>query len=170
MSSSPPEGPSPDAPEPAPEASGPGGPPPDLPAQEHSAGGVLVRDGQVAVIVPRRRAPDGRQVLALPKGHIDPGETPEQAAAREVREEAGVEGELIAKLGDVRYWRRRRGRQIPKEVAFYLFEFRSGDPARHDHEVEEARWMPLAEAERALTYEGEREMVSRALSRLAADR
>jgi NADH pyrophosphatase NudC (nudix superfamily) len=55
-------------------------------------------------------------------------------------------------------------------VAFYLFEYLSGDVADHDHEIEEARWMPLEEAAQALTYEGEREMVARALSRIASDR
>ncbi len=109
-------------------------------------------------------------MLALPKGHLDDGETPEQAATREVREEGGVEADLIDHLGDVRYWYRRRGRSVPKRVSFYLFRYRAGDPADHDDEVEEARWMGLTEASRALTYEGEREMVLRALSRSAPDR
>jgi 8-oxo-dGTP pyrophosphatase MutT (NUDIX family) len=130
-----------------------------------------VRDGdEVLVIVPTRRAADGRRVLALPKGHLDDEETAEQAATREVREEGGVEAELIGHLGDVRYWYRRRGRAVPKRVSFYLFRYRSGDPADHDDEVEEARWMPLSEASTALTYEGERQMVRRALSQSPPDR
>jgi 8-oxo-dGTP pyrophosphatase MutT (NUDIX family) len=124
----------------------------------------------VLVIVPTRRAADGQRVLALPKGHLDDAETAEQAAVREVREEGGVEAELVSHLGDVRYWYRRKGRSVPKRVRFFLFRYRSGDPADHDDEVEEARWMGLAEASTALSYEGEREMVVRALSQTAADR
>jgi 8-oxo-dGTP pyrophosphatase MutT (NUDIX family) len=134
--------------------------------REHSAGGVVVRGQDTIVIVPTRRTAAGRQVLALPKGHVDPGESEAQAAAREVREEAGVEAELVEKLGDVRYWYQRDGKRIAKRVAFYLFDYRSGDPADHDTEVEVARWMPLSEAVEALSYKGEREMAERALARL----
>ena len=134
--------------------------------REFSAGGVVVRGADTIVIVPVRRAANGRAVVALPKGHIDPGETPIEAAAREVREEAGVEADPVDKLGDVRYWYQRSGKRIAKEVAFFLCEYRSGDPADHDSEVEVARWMPLAEAEAALSYKGEREMVQRARERL----
>ena len=118
---------------------------------EVSAGGVVLRDGEVVVIVPTRRAADGRKVLALPKGHVDPGETAAQAAQREVREEAGIDTELVGELGEVRYWYQRGGRKIVKTVTFFLFDYRSGDVAEHDAEVEQARWIPLAEAERALT-------------------
>ena len=133
---------------------------------EFSAGGVVVRGHDVVVIVPTRRAANGAKVLALPKGHVDPGETPIQAAAREVREEAGVEAELVEKLGDVRYWYQRDGKRISKRVGFYLFDYRAGDPADHDSEVEVARWMPLTEAVSALSYKGEREMAERALARV----
>jgi 8-oxo-dGTP pyrophosphatase MutT (NUDIX family) len=140
---------------------------------EVSAGGVVIRDGaepEVAVIVPTRRGAQGQRVLALPKGHVDPGETAAQAAAREVREEAGVEAELDRKLGEVRYFYQRDGRRIFKRVTFFLFRYRSGRIDDHDDEVEEARWMPLREAIDALTYRGEREMAERALSAISADR
>src|SRR5512138_980466 len=103
---------------------------------EYSAGGVVVRDGECVVIVPVKRAADGSKVLALPKGHVDPGETPPQAAAREVREEAGVEGRLVGPLGDVKYFYMRQGRRIAKRVEFFLFEYLAGDVGDHDHEVE----------------------------------
>ncbi len=77
--------------------------------------------------------------------------------------------ELIEPLGEVEYVYERRGRQVAKRVAFFLFEYRSGDLADHDHEIEEARWMPLSQAVLELTYEGEREMVRRVLSRRAPD-
>src|ERR1700682_6105023 len=90
-------------------------------AREISAGGVVVRGDQVVVIVPTRRAADGSRVLALPKGHVDPGETPVQAAAREVLEETGIVAEPVTELGETRYWYRRDGRTIGKSVSFFLF-------------------------------------------------
>jgi 8-oxo-dGTP pyrophosphatase MutT (NUDIX family) len=131
---------------------------------------VVLRGEQVVVIVPTRRAPDGSRVLALPKGHIDPGETALQAAEREVREETGVVAGLVHDLGEVRYWYRRDGRTIPKSVAFYLFNYVSGDTADHDDEVEEVRWIELREAQTALSHLGEREMIGRALAYLEQDR
>ncbi len=139
-------------------------------AEEVSAGGVVVRDGEVLLIVPTRRAANGARVVALPKGHLDGDETEEQAAAREVREEGGVDAELIEPLGEVRYHYRRDGRLIAKRVSFFLFEFRSGSTADHDHEIEDARWVPLEQAVGELTYPGERHMVRPVLSRSRADR
>jgi 8-oxo-dGTP pyrophosphatase MutT (NUDIX family) len=139
-------------------------------ADEFSAGGVVVCGGEVVVIVPVKRASDGRRVLGLPKGHLDGDETPQEAARREVAEETGVIAELIAELGDVQYRYERHGRRIAKTVRFYLFDYVSGSVEDHDHEIEEALWMPLEQAARELTYEGEREMVQRALSRSAEDR
>ena len=134
---------------------------------ELSAGGAVVRDSEVIVIVPVKRDANRRRVLGLPKGHLDNGETAEEAAKREVAEETGVIADLIDKLGDVEYSYERRGRRRDKRVAFYLFKYRSGNLEDHDHEIEEARWMPLEEAADALTYPGEREIVRRALSRMS---
>jgi 8-oxo-dGTP pyrophosphatase MutT (NUDIX family) len=140
------------------------------PVQEFSAGGVVVYDGQVAVIVPVKRDARGRRVLGLPKGHPNPGETAEEAATREVREETGLEAEPVGSLGTISYTYERGRRRRQKRVTFFLFHYRSGRLEDHDHEIEEARWMPIEEAIEALSYPGEREMVSRALSRIAADR
>jgi 8-oxo-dGTP pyrophosphatase MutT (NUDIX family) len=137
--------------------------------REFSAGGVVVRDGQVVVIVPTRRAADGSRVLALPKGHVDPGETAIEAAAREVREETGVVAEPVAELGESRYWYRREGRTIGKSVAFFLFDYVEGDFADHDDEVEEVRWIALEEAETELSHAAEREMVQLARAHLHKD-
>ena len=112
-------------------------------------------------------------VWALPKGLIGQGEKGEATAVREVREETGVDGRPIAKLGDVRYVYTWAGERIFKVVSFFLLRYvrgRLGDiPPELAHEVEEVRWLPLAEAPRLLAYRGEREMAEKALARLEGE-
>jgi 8-oxo-dGTP pyrophosphatase MutT (NUDIX family) len=124
---------------------------PDSPQVEFSAGGVVVRGDEVVVIIPTRRTAGGGRALALPKGHPEPGE-------------------IVQSLGRVGYRYERGGRQISKEVEFFLIAYRDGDPADHDHEVEEARWMPLREAATALTFAGERAIIEDVISRRPAGR
>jgi 8-oxo-dGTP pyrophosphatase MutT (NUDIX family) len=136
--------------------------------REFSSGGVVVRRmrGRPFVAVVRVRD----EVLALPKGHPEPGESSAQAAQREVREEAGLETELVEKLDDIRYWYARDGERVMKIVSFFLFRYLAGSVENHDHEVEEALWIPLEEAPDRLAYRGEREMAAIALSRTAEGR
>jgi ADP-ribose pyrophosphatase YjhB (NUDIX family) len=130
--------------------------------REQSYGGVVVRGDEVLVITPAGRP----QISTLPKGGPQDGEPPEVTAAREVREETGVEARIRERLGDVRYRYRRGGVRVLKSVGFYLCDYVSGDTADHDHEVDEARWMPLQRARAELTYPGERDMIERALSKV----
>jgi 8-oxo-dGTP pyrophosphatase MutT (NUDIX family) len=139
--------------------------------REFSAGGVLVRRLRgrwwLAAIRPGGR-PEGH--WALPKGLIGPGESPEEAALREVGEETGLDATPLRKLGDVRYVYTWAGERVFKIVSFYLFRYRSGrlgDIAPEQRiEVDEARWLPLAEAQKLLAYKGEREMAAKALAAL----
>ena len=131
--------------------------------RERSYGGVVVRGDEVLVITPAGRP----RVSTLPKGGPQPGERPEATAAREVREETGVEARIVERLGNVNYRYRRGGVRVFKTVGFYLCDYISGDTEDHDHEVDEARWMPLERARTELTYPGEREMIERALSKVS---
>jgi 8-oxo-dGTP pyrophosphatase MutT (NUDIX family) len=132
---------------------------------ETSYGGVVVRGDEVLVITPA-----GRRVTGLPKGGMEAGETPEQAAAREVREETGVVATVRRPLGDVRYTYRRNGRRVRKTVHFFLFDFVEGSTDDHDHEVDDARWIGIAGAPAELTYPGERALIERLLSKMASGR
>ena len=130
-----------------------------------SAGGVAFRredsEPQIAIVCmkPKLR-------WQLPKGIVDPGESPEVTAVREVREEAGVETERLALIETIEYWYRslRNGQPVRyhKFVHFYLLEYRSGDVADHDHEVEEARWVSFDEALDMLEFKSEREVAEKA--------
>jgi 8-oxo-dGTP pyrophosphatase MutT (NUDIX family) len=139
--------------------------------REFSAGGVLVRivrgRPMLAAIRPRGK-PEG--LWALPKGQIDPGESPAETAVREVREETGVSGRLVEKLGDVRYVYARDGERVFKVVSFFLLRGGRGRIGEIEErmrvEVAEARWLPLHAAPELLAYRGEREMAARALERL----
>jgi 8-oxo-dGTP pyrophosphatase MutT (NUDIX family) len=139
--------------------------------REFSAGGVVVRRyggaWRLAAIRPAGKA----RVWALPKGNLGRGESAAEAAAREVAEETGLEVVPLGKLGDVRYVYTWEGERVFKVVTFFLFRSPRGrlgtlDPA-HRHEVAEARWLPLADAPRLLSYSGERAMAARAAERLS---
>lgn len=130
-----------------------------------SAGGVAFRwrDSQPEIAIvsvkPKLR-------WQLPKGIVDPGEAPQVTAVREVREEAGVETELVKLIETIEYWYRsvKYGKPVRyhKFVHFYLLEYKSGDVADHDHEVEEARWVRFEEAINMLAFKSEREVVEKA--------
>ena len=136
--------------------------------REFSAGGLAIRRFRGRDFLAAVRVKEGK-VLALPKGHIDPGESSAEAATRELREEAGIDGRLVEKLGDVKYWYSREGERVMKVVSFFLFRYRSGSVRNHDFEVDSAEWIPLADAPRLLSYRGEREMAEKALTAVGGD-
>ena len=122
----------------------------------------------VAAVRPQGK-PAGTWVL--PKGNIDPGEKPPETAVREVREETGVEGRIVEKLGDVKYVYTWDGERIFKVVSFFLLRAGRGRIGAIEEamrvEVAEARWLPLDDAPRLLAYGGEREMAAEARDRVA---
>ena len=125
---------------------------------EHSAGGVLLDDA-CRVLLIRTTNLRGEPVWTLPKGLIEPGERPEDAALREVREETGYAGEIVRPLEPSTYWFVRDGRKVKKRVDWFLMRLR-GKVGEHDHEVEAVAWVPLAEAAERLTYRSDRALIA----------
>ena len=126
-----------------------------------SGGGVVWRRGAVGLeVVLCGRSLEKRWVL--PKGTPDVGETIEETALREVREETGLEVRLGTRLGSIRYWYTADGLRYHKAVHHWLMEPTGGDLSLHDHEFDQVEWYPIAEALRLLTHENERRVVREA--------
>jgi len=120
----------------------------------------------VEVVLAARRTRRGDLAWGLPKGLVEPDETPEQAAVREVREETGLDADVEVSLGEIRYFYVWEGIRVRKAVHFFLMRATGGDASQHDDEMEEVRWFPLSVALRRATYKGEREVLQRAAARL----
>ena len=135
-----------------------------------SAGGVAYRNGSTGIeIALIKTAAEGR--WQLPKGLVDPGESAEQAAAREVREEAGINCEIVGELEAIDYWYVERHGKVPerihKTVHFFLMRYVDGDVADHDDEVHEARWVDGRHATEMLSFPTERSVVQNALESIS---
>lgn len=136
---------------------------------EVSAGGVVYRgeDDAIEIALAARRTRRGDLAWGLAKGAIEPGETEEQAAVREVLEETGLEVDVESDLGDIRYFYVWEGVRVRKRVHFFLMRMTGGDVEDHDAEMEDVRWFPLSSAVKRAAYRGEREVIERAVERLA---
>lgn len=132
-----------------------------------SSGGVIFRKGpgvlEVVLVSVR-----GGKYWCLPKGIVDKGETPEMTAVREVREESGLSGRIIDKLGEIAYWYYIRGENTKcrKTVHFYLMEYESGNTSQHDSEVDDAVWFPFEMALQKISFSGDRTILEKAGVRL----
>jgi 8-oxo-dGTP pyrophosphatase MutT (NUDIX family) len=138
--------------------------------REFSAGGLVYRrgaNGLEVLLAGRRIAPEGPLLWIIPKGHLEPGESAEAAALREVREETGIDAVLERPLGEITYHFGRRDsggdpERVFKRVRFFLMRARGGRFSDRDAEMDEVRWVPLAAAAGTLAYENERALVRRA--------
>jgi len=131
-----------------------------------SSGGIVYRRSKGVTEVALIRV---RDRWCLPKGKVEGGEGLKETALREVREETGLEGKVVNKLGDITYWFTNKTREgetvkIFKRVYFYLIRYLKGDVREHDREVEEACWVTIEEAVKKLAYASERQMMRKAVA------
>ncbi|MEI6120306.1 MAG: NUDIX hydrolase [Actinomycetes bacterium] len=133
---------------------------------EVSAGGLVIdQSGTKGLLIGRKDLKDqsGERLLwSLPKGHIEEGETPEQAAIREVQEETGIESEISKALGVIDFWFMAGGKRIHKTVHHYLFKEVGGVLAPQISEVDDVGWFPLEEVVGLLAYPDEKKLISKA--------
>ncbi len=128
-----------------------------------SSGGVIFRNPEgcieVALVAVR-----GRKSWCLPKGIIDKNEDPPTTALREVREETGLTGEISGRIGQISYWYylKEEMTRIHKTVHFYLLKYVEGTTDDHDHEVDEAKWFPVDDAVKQLSYKSEKDIMRKA--------
>ena len=132
---------------------------------EVSAGGLVIdKSGMQGLLIGRRdqKDPTGKKLLwSLPKGHIEEGETPEQAAIREVAEETGIDSQITQSLGVIDFWFMAGGKRIHKTVHHFIFRETGGLLAPQESEVDEVGWFPLADIVGLLAYPDEKKLIAK---------
>jgi 8-oxo-dGTP pyrophosphatase MutT (NUDIX family) len=114
------------------------------------------------VLLASRRTRRGELVWGLPKGLVEPDESSEQTAVREVREETGYGGTVREKIGEVSYWFVWEGTRIRKTVHFFLMDDTGDEPGPRDAEMEDVAWFPLDEAADAAGFASEKDIIRKA--------
>jgi ADP-ribose pyrophosphatase YjhB (NUDIX family) len=128
--------------------------------EEISAGGLVLSSDRNAGLLIGRRDKRGRTLWSLPKGHIEPGETPEDAALREVAEETGIQSAIARSLGVIDFWFMADGKRIHKTVHHFLFTETGGHLSPQPLEVDEVAWFPVTEVVSRLAYSDERKLLA----------
>ena len=128
--------------------------------KEYSAGGVVFKDKREVLLIK-----NPSNVWTFPKGHIENGETKEQTALREVKEETNIDAEIVTYLGEIHYFFTWKGTRIFKTVYFFLMKYISGKPVP-SWEVKDAKFFPIEEAKKLIKYKGDKEIFSKALEKL----
>ncbi len=138
--------------------------------REHSSGGIIFRNnnGKLEVALIARINTRGKKVWCLPKGKVEKGESSEETARREVREETGMNADIVKKLGSINYWfvSPEDKSKVYKIVDFYLMKYKSGSSENHDWEVEEVKWVDIDSAFKMMEYPSERKMMFKAKEEL----
>lgn len=129
---------------------------------ETSAGGLVVDVERRHAALIGRLDRQGRLLWSLPKGHIEDGETVEQTAVREVKEETGITAHVLQPLGTIDYWFVAERRRVHKTVHHFVLEALGGELSDEDVEVTEVAWVPVTELESRLAYADERKLVRKA--------
>jgi 8-oxo-dGTP pyrophosphatase MutT (NUDIX family) len=138
---------------------------------EISAGGVLYRrvGGEIEVAIAEQRDRiTANRTIRLPKGKIDPGETAQQAAVREVVEETGFQSRVVCPLGSAQYFYDDTEGRVSKEVHYFLLEWIDAEPLEPDGEMDRIYWTSIADAQRTLTFETEKRAMDWARAQLEA--
>ena len=128
--------------------------------REFSAGGVVIKDKKEVLLIK-----NPSNIWTFPKGHIEKGETKEEAAIREVKEETNIDAEIVTYLGEISYFFTWSGVRVYKTVYFFLMKYVSGIPVP-SWEVKDARFFPIEKAKQLLKYKGDREIFTKALENL----
>ncbi len=128
--------------------------------EEFSAGGIVfwLQNGNMTILVSQH---SGHHGWVFPKGHVGDtiqGETPEEAAIREVQEETGITGKILEKLSPIAFWYSFEGEKRHKRVQYFLMRYESGDVADHGWEMEKVEWLPEIEVEKRLTFTGDKKV------------
>lgn len=127
--------------------------------REFSAGGIVFNKNKVLLTKHSQN-----HYWGFPKGLIDPGQTSKEAALREVKEEGGVEAEIVEKVGESKYFYTFEGEKIFKIATYFLMKYISGDPKNHDWEMEDAGWFEVSEALKLLSFGRDKQLLKIAVN------